>query len=269
MMTPDRNSHESPYFVRESATQYRPSLETGGSWNNQEQHIAPVVGLISHLILTDRDERHGDSTLRMSRLSCDILGVIPIEPFDVELRVVRPGRTIELVEAILTHGGRPAVSARAWLTQEFDTEDIAGTTVPRIPSVDELPSWDMGDTWDGAFVETLDVRRQSSGPGVAQYWIRPQRPLLTGEPVSNTARLLSVADLANGSATLVSPDEVAFPNLDLTAHLYRVPVGEWLGFDTHVSIGPCGAGLTQSILHDAEGPIGTLAQTLTVRPRRD
>lgn len=92
--------------------------------------------------------------------------------------------------------------------------------------------------------------------------------MLTGEPVSSTARMLSVADVANGSATLVSPDEVAFPNLDLTAHLFRVPVGEWLGFDTHVSIGPRGAGLTQSVLHDAAGPIGTLAQTLTVRPRR-
>lgn len=165
MTTPNLNPDAAPYFVRESATRFRPNPETGGSWNKQEQHIAPVVGLISHLILTDRDERHGDSALRMSRLSCDILGVIPIEPFDVEIRVVRPGRTIELVEAVLTHGGRPAVSARAWLTKEFDTDDIAGSTVPRIPSVDELPSWDMEDTWDGAFVETLDVRRQSSGPG--------------------------------------------------------------------------------------------------------
>ncbi|MFN7242916.1 MAG: thioesterase family protein, partial [Dietzia cercidiphylli] len=56
------------------------------------------------------------------------------------------------------------------------------------------------------------------------------------------------------------------PNIDLTAHLFREPRGEWVGFDTRVSFGPGGLGLTSSTLHDESGPIGTLAQTLTVRP---
>jgi hypothetical protein len=33
-----------------------------------------------------------------------------------------------------------------------------------------------------------------------------------------------------------------------------------------VSFGPTGQGLTSSVLHDAEGPFGTMAQVLTVRP---
>lgn len=267
MTAHDEAKDLTPYFVRESVTRFRPTRITGGSWNFEEQHIAPVVGLISHLILADRDARHGENKLRMRRFSCDILGTIPIEPFDVEVRVVRPGRTIELVEATLTHGGRAAVNARAWLVKEFDTADIAGSTVPRIPPADEMPQWQMDEVWHGGFVETVEVRRNSAGPGRAQFWLRSTRPLLADEEISTTARMLSVADVANGSATLVSPEEVAFPNLDFTAHLYRVPGGEWLGFDTHVSIGPTGAGLTQSVLHDEAGPIGTLAQTLTVRPR--
>jgi hypothetical protein len=59
---------------------------------------------------------------------------------------------------------------------------------------------------------------------------------------------------------------VAFPNLDLTLHLLRPPVGEWIGFDTTVSFGATGLGLTSTVLHDLDGPIGTVAQTLTVRP---
>ena len=43
-------------------------------------------------------------------------------------------------------------------------------------------------------------------------------------------------------------------------------VGEWLGFDTTVSFGPTGLGLTSSLLHDVAGPFGTMAQSLTVRP---
>lgn len=82
-------------------------------------------------------------------------------------------------------------------------------------------------------------------------------------PVAHTARLL---DIANGMAVRHDPREVAFPNVDLTAHLVRVPQGEWLGFDTTVTFGPDGLGITSSRLHDEHGPFGTLAQLLTVRP---
>jgi hypothetical protein len=61
------------------------------------------------------------------------------------------------------------------------------------------------------------------------------------------------------------PRQVAFPNVDLTAHLFRQPEPGWLGFDTTVSFGPTGLGLTSTVLHDEAGPIGTVAQTLTVR----
>jgi hypothetical protein len=44
-------------------------------------------------------------------------------------------------------------------------------------------------------------------------------------------------------------------------------VGEWLGIDASVSFGDNGIGITSSRLHDARGVLGTLAQSLTVRPR--
>ena len=62
------------------------------------------------------------------------------------------------------------------------------------------------------------------------------------------------------------PEEVHFPNVDLTAHLVRSPAAGWLGFDTTVTFGPGGHGLTRSVLHDEHGPLGSVAQTLTVRP---
>lgn len=65
-----------------------------------------------------------------------------------------------------------------------------------------------------------------------------------------------------GSARRTSPSG----NIDLTAHLFTQPRGDWLGFDTTVSFGPHGVGLTSSVSHDLGGPIGTVAQVLTVRP---
>jgi hypothetical protein len=41
-----------------------------------------------------------------------------------------------------------------------------------------------------------------------------------------------------------------------------------VGFDTSVSFGATGLGLTSSVIHDQDGPVGTLAQTLTVRSTR-
>ncbi len=56
--------------------------------------------------------RRGGDPLVVSRVSYDILGVIPIGPMTVEVSVLRPGRTIELVEARLHYDGRPVVLAR-------------------------------------------------------------------------------------------------------------------------------------------------------------
>src|SRR6476661_4562986 len=103
------------YFERESETRFRPTAHVGGAWNVEEQHIAPAIGLLAHTIETDHDRRRRTDQLQLTRLSCDILGVLPIEAFDIDVTVIRPGRTIELVEARLGHAGRTAVIARAWL----------------------------------------------------------------------------------------------------------------------------------------------------------
>ena len=74
-------------------------------------------------------------------------------------------------------------------------------------------------------------------------------------------------DIANGITPRRPPREVAFPNLDTTVHLFAQPRSDWIGYDTTVTFGADGVGLTHSVLHDSEGPIGTAQQILTVRPR--
>lgn len=66
----------------------------------------------------------------------------------------------------------------------------------------------------------------------------------------------------------MNPADVAFPNIDLTAHLFAEPTGEWLGFDTTASVSATGTGLTHSVIHYETGPIGVSSQMLTVRPSR-
>jgi len=253
------------YFKRESDHAFHPTQHVSGAWNADEQHIAPAIGLLTHVVEVDRDRRRDDG-LVIARLSYDILGTLPMDRVETSVTVLRPGRTIELVEATLTHDGRPAVRMRAWLMREGDTANLAGSAFPTIPAPDQMPSWDPTTVWGGGFIATADVRRVHTDTGRASYWVRTLHDLVEGEAVSSLARAANLFDIANGMAARARPEDVAFPNVDLTAHLFTLPRGDWVGFDTTVSFGPTGLGLTSSVIHDLHGPVGTLNQILTVRP---
>ena len=254
----------SSYFIRKSEREFLATTHTGGAWKADEQHIAAPMGLLTHLIERDHATRGG--SLALARVSFDILGVIPLDVCEVDIRVVRPGRTIELVEAALSHGGRTALTARAWLLSEADIGDIAGTALGSVAPRNTMTPWDYSRDWEGGFVRSIESWRAEEEPGRAQGWIRPKFPILDDEPSSLRARMFGVIDTANGLSPREDPKRVMFPNLDLTATIIREPVSEWIAYDTRVTFGERGIGLTQTILHDEAGPMGASNQTLTVRP---
>ena len=255
------------YFERVSGSAFRATEHVGGAWATDEQHVAPAFGLLVHVVERDRDTRRDDGAV-VARLSFDILGVLPVDVVETAVRVVRAGRTIELVEATLTHAGRAAVVLRAWLMQPRDTAHLRGGGLPAVDPPGAVAPWNGSDVWRGGFVASLEIRRRELEPGRALCWVRTPHPLVAGEPVSRLAAAAGLFDLANGIAVRADPRDLAFPNLDLTAHLFAPPRDGWLGLDTTVCFGPDGVGLTSSVLHDADGPIGTLAQILTLRPTR-
>lgn len=255
------------YFHRLSTTVFEPTEHVGGAWNPAEQHVAPVLGLLAHVIECDHATRRPEAPLVLARANYDILGVIPMAPFEVDTRVVRAGRTIELVEATLSQNARPGLTLRAWMLQASDTGDLSGSALAAMSPRDGMAEWHADAGWRGGAIRSAEFRHRGFGPGRAQSWLRPRMPLLAGEPISTRARMLGALDFANGIAIRVSPTEVLYPNVDLTASVFREPTGEWIGLDTSVSFGPDGVGLTESVLSDENGPLGTSSQTLTLRRR--
>jgi hypothetical protein len=252
----------STYYTRLDGTHFLPTAHVGGAWRSDEQHFAPVAGLITHAL-----ERHaGDTGLQISRLSFEILGVIPAAVSEVVVETLRPGRTISLVEATMTVSDRPVVRARAWLLSRQDTFAVAGGEPEPMPAPAEWEPWDGPGTWPGGYIASLDIRRPAdAAPGRARAWVSTDVTLLADEPVSPLARFVGLIDTANGIAVRRPPGEWMFPNLDLSVHLHRQPVGGPVGLDTTVVFGPDGVGLTSSVLHDAHGAIGRSEQILTVR----
>ncbi|WP_305784741.1 thioesterase family protein [Symbioplanes lichenis] len=263
------------YFERTGEHTFRPSELTGGAWAVDEQHIAPMTGLIVHEI--DRmvaarggqvagGAAGGGDGLVVGRISMDILGVLKLAEFEVRTEVVRPGRTIELVEAVVTAGGRAAVRARVWRLSGQDTTAVAGGAPDPLPDPESLARAPLEDVWPGGFITSVDVRYAAGPePGRAVAWVGSGTELVAGEAVSPVADFVKVVDTANGIAVRESPKEWMFPNLDLTIHLHRQPTGPWTGLDTTVVFGAGGQGLTSAVLHDVHGPVGRAEQILTVR----
>ncbi|MFI5935159.1 thioesterase family protein [Actinoplanes sp. NPDC051494] len=254
------------FFRRVGGHRFLATELTGGAWATDEQHIAPMTGLIVH-----EAQRHaaarGPDDLVIGRISMDILGVLEVGEFDLTVEVLRPGRTIELLEAVVVARGRPAVRARLWRMARHDTTAVAGGAPDALPDPAALPRHPMSDVWPGGYIGAIDTRAAGEvRPGRGIAWVTTGTELVAGEPVSPLAEFAKLIDTANGIAVRESPKEWMFPNLDLTVHLHRQPTGRWVGLDTTVVFGPDGQGLTSTTLHDVHGAVGRAEQILTVRP---
>ena len=120
----------------------------------------------------------------------------------------------------------------------------------------------------GDGIELRFVRGSIGEPGAAAAWLRFAAPLLDGEDPSPLQRAAAAADFGNGVSASLDWSSYVFINADLTIHLARPPRGEWVGLDSHTVVEADGVGLAESVLHDADGPIGHAAQSLLVGPRR-
>lgn len=252
------------YFIRHSDFEYAATPHVGGAWNSEEQHIAPVLGLMAHVAQREA-VRAGTAFPHPVRLSFDILGVLPVGPVSLETQVLRPGRSIELMEVVLSGPDRAAVRMRAWFMGEYDTSEICGTEFPALEAPETMENWDGSSQWPGNFIASLEGRRRGFAPGRGHGWLRTDHRLVENEEVSEFAQFCALLDTANGIAVRADPSKVFFPNLDLTASFFRTPVAGWVGYDTTVSYGNTGWGLTHSVVHDINGPVAAVTQSLTVR----
>ena len=159
-------------LFRTGGGRYRSTVHAQGAWNPHEQHMAPVSGILTHCI----ERFQPQPGFRIARLSFEILGLIPDGEFEVVTTMLRPGRTIELVQAELIAGGRTAVRARAWRLQTSDTSAVAAIEDAAMAgkSHGSGPSEPLLDDRPGGYIRSIEIRavaghrsRQAARPGSA------------------------------------------------------------------------------------------------------
>ncbi len=253
------------FYLPHGAGRYTATEACAGPWFADAQHIGPPSALLV------RELEHGAPRpdLQLARITVEVLGPVPLGEVTVTTSVSRPGRTIELVGAEMSAGGRAVARAQAWRLAAAPTGEVAGgaATLPALPP--PVP-WARAPGWLPGYLDHVEWRFLRGGfelPGDGQAWARPRLPVVDGEQPSGAQLVAAVADAANGIGSRIDMTRWLFVNTEITIYLHRAPVGEWVGVDAHSVIGPTGLGTVSAELFDTGGQVGRCAQALTVRPR--
>jgi hypothetical protein len=256
------------FFLRDGAD-FVGTAATAGPWDPGHMHFGPPAALLARAI----DALPGEPSKRIARVTFEILRPVPVGRVGVTARAVRSGGRIELAEAVLTDAdGTDLALCRAWRIRVADIAVPAAATAGGAP-----PPPDRGapeaffpvdvDVHYGAAMEARFLRGAFTEPGPADVWMRMRIPLVAEEPTAPLSRVLVAADSGNGVSAAADPRDLLFVNTDLTVHLHRHPVGEWVLLRSSSVIDAGGSGLATSQLADEAGPIGTSLQTLFVAER--
>lgn len=254
------------FYVALGDDVYHSTAHTVGPWSPDSQHMGPPSALLARRL--ERSAPGPDAVL--ARITVEILGPVPVADLSVREWLERPGRSVQLTGAELVAGGRPVVRAWAWWMGATDTTDVvAGVPEPLPPPASGVPLR-RPDDWQGGYLDAMEwvsIKGRFDDEGPATVWARQRVLTVDDEEPTPLQRLMAVADSGNGVASRLDIRKWLFINTELTVHVWRPPVGEWVGLDADSTLGPTGVGVARTTLFDSVGAVGFGMQSLLVRPR--
>lgn len=274
---------EAALFERQGDETYLPTSLARGPWSPESLHGGPPAALLTRAI----EAVESDSTMHVARVTVELLRPVPVAVLRVESTVLRPGRKVQLVGASLFAGEVEVARAQALRIRMADvpmslpvadgTEGAEGAdgadgadadAPPKLPAARTRPNDDAWEAFHNSGVEMRYTSGSFEAPGPATVWMRLCQPLLAGEEPSPTQRVVAVADFGNGVSSVADFSKFLFINPDLSIHLARPPVGEWVCLDAVSRLSPeHGVGLAECALYDESGRIGRSLQSLLLDVR--
>lgn len=256
-------------YAREDGL-FHPADAAGSPWHPAVLHGGAATGLLGHAV-----EPLLPAGFVVTRVTMDLLRPVPKAPLAVHARLARDGNRLKIVEVEVTHQGKAVCRASAVLakTQRVDLPDYAPRPHPAPPGPDGLPQYAIQEMLDA---KGLDIPRglhsrvevRSREPwreqGRNMSWLRLPVEIVRGEPLTPFTRTCLLCDLGNGVAQLNLGNATGMINADVTLALYRLPAGEWIGFESEAQVRSTGTGIVSSTLYDTEGSFGHVLQTVMV-----
>jgi hypothetical protein len=250
-------------FERE-ADRFQPQPVSRARWYDEVLHGGPVAALFARQV----EQVESAQPMMVTRLTVDLMRPVPTKPLEVATRVVREGRRIQVVDAVMVSDGVEVARASAL---RMRVGDVDLPTHPRRearagPDGFERASWrgdDDGIWFHSHAVEMRFVEGSFYEAGPASAWMRMVVPLVAGEEPTPLQQVAALSDFGNGLSRVLAGGWW-FINADLTVYLERYPRSEWMMLQSRTDLDGAGVGLAQSELFDAEGSIGHALQSLFV-----
>ncbi len=266
-------------FEPAGPSRWTPTELARGPWDPRACHGGPVSALIARAV----EDVGTDSAVdwQIARLTIELTRPVPVgSPLSLTTEVERDGRKVSLV-AVRLHDGDTEVARARSLRIRAKPLALPADVVQPDPDPPAAPSDGIAQrvTWAAAdhvaFHRDACEHRFTQGswdqPGPVAVWIRLRVPVVPGESPSGVQRAAAAADFGNGVSGGLPFERFTFINPDLTVHLLRPPVGEWIGMRTASHYGTAtastGAGFAESALFDAEGRVGRSVQSLILDDR--
>jgi hypothetical protein len=250
---------------------------TRTGWNDVHQHGGPP----SSLLVRELERLELPVSMRVARVTVQLLTGIPLEPLTVSADVVRAGKRVAVADAHLeTDRGDMVATARAQLIRSEPVEVPPDLPWPRDelpgPPEDHPPPAELASDPRGGWsddsttrfhmhavtIRSIDGGWETPGPGAA--WIHLDADLVGGEVTSPLCRFMCVADMTNGVASTLPYGEFRWINPDLTVAVHRPPDGAWFGLAGASSVGDDGIGVAHATAYDLHGSFGHVVQTQLV-----
>lgn len=240
------------------------SALTAGPWDPQVQHAGPPSALLTRQI----DRYQARPGQRLARVAADILAPIPVAPLHIDVKPIRQGKRVELLQASAQVDRRTVLVVRAWRLAATPA-DFPAKRTPDESKDDDVRLAAQSVTLPGAYMDgymsAIDwcfERGSFDELGPAKAWARPTAALIDGESMTCWERTLVVADSGSGISLCLPPAEYPAINCDLTLVLDRDPEGDWIGLDARTTTAPEGGAMTQTAICDHTGTAGMATQTL-------
>jgi hypothetical protein len=247
-----------------------PTTLAQGPWAAGFQHGGAPAALAARAI----EAVPVDVPMQVCRLTVELLRPVPLSPLTVTADVVRPGRKVQLVEAVIRADDTPVVRAVALRVRTTDLPLPEGAVVDEGPlppdSARPLTATAPGAVSGDGFITAMEIRSVTGGfeaPGPSTSWFRLRQPLVEGEEPSPLVRVAAAADFGNGISWVLPFDRYTSINPDLTVYLARPPEGEWVCLESRTFPRPSGIGMADTALYDVRGRIGRSVQTLVHEAR--
>jgi acyl-CoA thioesterase len=229
-----------------------------------------IGGLLGRAVEQEVD----DAELQPARLTVDLLRPVALQPLRVHSSVVRDGRRLRLVDAVMTQNDVMVARASAlFLRRGEHTEDGVWTTPVTMPAIPAEPAVLADDLPMLLHSFGRDAVAGSPGVGVTEWrhdgqkfaWVRETKLLVDDEPMSPFTRAVMAGDVTS-SLTHWGTDGLQFINADYTITLSRLPDGVYIGLASMTHYGHAGVATGVATLFDESGPIGSGMATALANP---